>query len=396
MSVKGQNYPHIEHLIIDGGSTDRTLDILARYGGDENGYHLTWLSEPDKGQADALNKGFQRANGEIIGWLNADDTYQSTAIESAVNYLQEDLSVDLVYGGFNFIDAKGSILTTRNTPVFSLEKYFYGDAIIPQTSMFFRRHILDEIGGVDPHLHYVMDWEFTFRIARMYKVKPVAEIWGNFRIVEHTKSVGQPENFWPEIIHVLQKVICEIARLRGCEAEEPNRLSPTLPSPDSPPFGLVPDRVDKGEGWTADALFMTHLLGSLEFARVGQLDLAQQYANQAFSRQPLPKNHAANLAVGLFRTACYPWHNAFCSHPLAQQTLDNLAICLHEISITHSGTSQRQILGYLYLYRAIKLIKQRDFAHSRSLLTKAKSLLSYHHLLDWQFTKMIFSAIIKP
>lgn len=84
LSVKNQNYPHIEHLIIDGGSTDETLDVIRRY---EGTYNLRWVSEPDEGQADALNKGFRLARGEVLGWLNADDTYQPGAVRLAMALL---------------------------------------------------------------------------------------------------------------------------------------------------------------------------------------------------------------------------------------------------------------------------------------------------------------------
>jgi glycosyltransferase involved in cell wall biosynthesis len=351
-SVLAQDYPNLEHLIVDGGSTDDTLEILKRYD-----HKLTWVSEPDEGQADALNKGFQRAQGEIIGWLNADDTYQPTAIQSAAQYLQAHPQVDLVYGNFNFINAEGEIIHSYTTPRFSLEKLLY-EAIIPQTSMFFRRHIIDEVGGVNPQLHYVLDWEFTLRIARVYNVKRVEETWGNFRIVEGTKSVQKPEKFWPEIISVLQQTIQE---------EDPQRFKP----------------------WANDALFMAHLLAALEFARAAQLETARLYVERAFSLDPSPEKHPAILASGLFKTASYPWHNAFRLHPESQRALDNLSACLYDTPI------KRRVLGYLCLYRALRLIRQGHWAKIHHYLVEARTLLNPQDFFDWRSARMILGAILK-
>ncbi len=352
LSIISQDYPRLEHIIIDGASTDNTLEILQRYGPP-----VTWVSEPDKGQADALNKGFRQTQGEIIGWLNADDTYQPNAIKSAVKYLQVHPDVDLVYSNFNFINARGETIHTHITPKFSLDKLLYGVAIIPQTSMFFRRRIIDELGGVNAQLHYAMDWEFAFRIARVYNVARVAETWGNFRITEGTKSVHQPEKFWPEIISVLQKVI----------QEESQRFKP----------------------WVRDALFMTHLLAGLEFARAGQLATTQVYVERAFSLNPQPEKHPAVLASGLFKTATYPWHSAFRPHPAAQQALDNLSGCLDDSSI------KRQVLGYLCLYQALRRLRQGHWERSGHYLARGKALLNGRDFFNWRCVRMMLGAILK-
>lgn len=88
LSVKNQTYPYIEHIVMDGGSTDGTLDILRKYAN-----NITWLSEPDEGQSDAINKGWRRAKGQILGWLNADDTYMPWAVQTAVEFLAENPDV---------------------------------------------------------------------------------------------------------------------------------------------------------------------------------------------------------------------------------------------------------------------------------------------------------------
>src|SRR5438105_5021105 len=116
LSVANQGYDKLEHLIIDGGSTDGTIQILQRYP------HLKWISEKDDGQADALNKGFRMAKGEIIGWLNSDDTYNLGAIREAVSYLATHAQVGMVYSHCSVIDEKDAIIGRLNAPSFDLRR----------------------------------------------------------------------------------------------------------------------------------------------------------------------------------------------------------------------------------------------------------------------------------
>ncbi len=351
-SVKGQDYPKIQHLIIDGQSSDETLDILRAAKPP-----VEWISEPDQGQADALNKGFARATGQIIGWLNADDTYTPGAISAAVEFLQRHPQVDLVYGNFNFVDEQGQVIRPHPVAPYSLDKLLYA-AIIPQASMFFRRRILDELGGVNPTLHYVLDWDFTFRIARRYNVANVPQTWGNFRIAPGTKSVQQPEQFWPEMIPILQQAVSEDAA--------------------------------RFHRWGADALFMAHLLAGLEFARSNMLNPAQKYVGRAFEIMPVPSRHPAVLASGLYRTAMFPWHSAFRPHPLARQALDNLSQCLTDTPL------KRDIEGYLNLCRGLRLVRQGKWTETHGYVTQAGHLIGRESFYNWRTARMLLGAIVKP
>ncbi len=182
LSVKNQSYSEIEHIIVDGGSTDGTLDILRKYK------RLHWISERDRGQSDALNKGFKMATGEIIGWLNADDAYQPDAVETVVQFFHEHPNTGLVYGNVNIVDEDGEIIRTRYSPSFDLGLLVRGGHCYIQPATFFRRKIFDEVGYLDLAFHEAMDYEFFIRIGQRFKIKRIPRILGNFRAHAESKT----------------------------------------------------------------------------------------------------------------------------------------------------------------------------------------------------------------
>jgi len=146
-SILGQDYPAIECIVIDGGSTDGTLDILKSYGDG-----IVWISEPDDGHADAINKGWKMSRGEILAWLNADDLYVvPDAVRKAVGYLENHPDVDVVYGDYSTIHPDGASYSGIVKPrEWNLERAVrYCDNIIPQATSFIRRSTLDRIGWLD-------------------------------------------------------------------------------------------------------------------------------------------------------------------------------------------------------------------------------------------------------
>jgi glycosyltransferase involved in cell wall biosynthesis len=181
--VKEQNYPDIEHIIIDGVSTDRTIEILRRYN------HLTWISEPDKGQSDALNKGLKRVNGDIIGILNSDDLYKPKIIPLVVEEFQINPDLDLIYGDCDYINENDEVLFTYKAPSFNFKQlitccYNY----IPPMSAFFRKRVLDMIGLFDPNLNYTMDHDFFIRAGLKCNIRKVNYVLGSFRIHDTSKT----------------------------------------------------------------------------------------------------------------------------------------------------------------------------------------------------------------
>jgi glycosyltransferase involved in cell wall biosynthesis len=140
LSVKNQTYPRVEHIVIDGGSTDGTLDILRKYSDS-----CLCISEPDKGQSDAINKGWRMARGDILGWLNADDTYMPWAVETAVKLLSENPDVAMVYGRCNIIDEHDKVTGEHFATEFDLADMLCYRVGVPQQAAFFRKRVLDEV-----------------------------------------------------------------------------------------------------------------------------------------------------------------------------------------------------------------------------------------------------------
>ena len=198
LSVLGQDYPNLEYLIVDGGSTDGSLEIIRRYA-DRLAW---WVSEPDRGQTEAINKGFAHARGEIFAWLNSDDTYLPQAVSEAVQYLQNRPDVGLVYGDANFIDEQGRVLgkfPARQTDYRRLRR---GYVHIPQQAAFFRAELWRKVGPLDASFYFAMDYDLWVRIARHAKIVYLPRLWANFRLHGSAKTIAADERCWPEMLRV--------------------------------------------------------------------------------------------------------------------------------------------------------------------------------------------------
>ena len=183
-SVLSQDYPNVEYLIMDGGSTDGSHLIAAEYSS-----RLTWVSEKDNGQSHAINKGFRAARGEIIAWLNSDDVLLEGAISHAVAALTAQPRAGAVYGEGYLIDRAGKI-TQRfpHTQPFNLWRLTHLSDYILQQSVFFRKRVVEDVGFLREDLHYAMDWELLIRIGKRFPLVHIPQFLGCLREYPETKS----------------------------------------------------------------------------------------------------------------------------------------------------------------------------------------------------------------
>jgi len=189
LSVKSQDYPHIEHIIIDGGSTDGTVEILKQY---EGTYNLRWISEPDEGHADAVNKGFRMAKGEIIGWLNSDDVYfDCGTISAVVEAFQKHPEADIIYGDCAYIWEDGTILRVQRVPSFRYSRLLRG-CFLEQPGVFLRRHVIEK-HKLDVRLKVAIDYEYWLRIGKHYRFHRIPRILAADRNHRGRISVAQAD-----------------------------------------------------------------------------------------------------------------------------------------------------------------------------------------------------------
>lgn len=200
-SVLSQNYPNLEYLVFDGGSTDGTVAILREYSS-----RLRFVSEKDRGQSHAINKGFQQAKGEVVAWLNSDDLFLPGAIAKGAAALAQHARVGAIYGDGYQIDRAGNrIQKFPFTGPFNLWRLtFLADYILQQT-VFFRRSCVESVGWVDESLHYGMDWDLLVRLGKRYGLAYVPEELGCLREYGEAKSFAGGVKRFSELAALLQR-----------------------------------------------------------------------------------------------------------------------------------------------------------------------------------------------
>jgi len=201
-SVLAQDYPHLQYIVMDGGSTDRTPAIAAEYAS-----RLTWISEKDRGQAHAINKGFARAAGEIVAWLNSDDILLPGAVTRAVRaFAAAPPRIGAVYGEGYLMNREGRLKRRfPHTEPFNLWKLMYLSDYVLQQSTFFRRAAVEEIGCLDENLHYALDWDLLIRLGIRFGLYYVPEYFGVLREYPEAKSFAGGEARIEEIREVLER-----------------------------------------------------------------------------------------------------------------------------------------------------------------------------------------------
>jgi glycosyltransferase involved in cell wall biosynthesis/GT2 family glycosyltransferase len=199
-SVLAQDYPHIEYIVMDGGSTDESLEILKSYGDG-----LRWVSERDTGQTNAINKGFAQCSGEILAYLNSDDMLLPGAVSAVVRYLDRRPVCDLLYGEARYIDEHDNITGNYNTADYSFDRLMH-DCCICQPAAFWRTRIAKKIGAFDETLQYAMDYDYWIRIARAGGcIEHCEEFLACSRLHAATKTLSCRAKIYDEILQVCMR-----------------------------------------------------------------------------------------------------------------------------------------------------------------------------------------------
>jgi len=200
-SVLEQDYPRLEHLVIDGGSTDGSVEIIKKYA-DKLAF---WISEKDNGQAEAINKGLSRANGDILAWLNSDDYYLPGTISGVVKTFQENPDVVLVYGNMLAVNENGDTINLLKYSQLTLKDLLCFQ-IIGQPAIFFRREALEKAGMLDTGYNCFLDHHLWLRIALHGRILHVDETWAAARYHAEAKNIARPIEFGREAFRILDWV----------------------------------------------------------------------------------------------------------------------------------------------------------------------------------------------
>jgi glycosyltransferase involved in cell wall biosynthesis len=195
-SVIDQNCSDVEHLIIDGGSTDKTLDIIKQYA--KYNAHIRWISEKDGGQSAAMNKGISLARGKIIGFLNCDDYYQPAVFSRILEIFRMLPGIDLLVGDCNVLNDEEKVVYVNKPSRLSLTNILIGGEKnqfpFNPSAYFYQRSLHKKTGPYDESDHYTMDLDFLIRAVKTARIQYVSETWGNFRFIRGTKTFSSKEN----------------------------------------------------------------------------------------------------------------------------------------------------------------------------------------------------------
>ena len=189
-SVTSQSYTNFEHIVIDGGSTDNTIEILKKY------LHLKWVSEPDEGQADALNKGLAMATGDIIGWINSDDYYQKNIFHDVASHFKNP-NIQWIIGDITHFYKEAGIKKAIKCQEITYTNLLKNPDIVKQQGVFFRKNLLDKVGGWNKDFHMIMDFDLWLRLSILHPPKMVHKNYAYF--LWHDDQKSNPKNIVRQI-----------------------------------------------------------------------------------------------------------------------------------------------------------------------------------------------------
>ena len=204
-SVLGQGIADLEYFVVDGGSRDGTVDILRRYDG-----RLRWVSEPDRGQTDAVNKGIRGTTAPIIGWLNSDDVYYPGAVGKVLDFFAANPDVDVVYGDADHIDADDGVMEPYYTESWDFER-LKDVCYLCQPAVFFRRSAVERVGLLDESLNYCMDYDLWLRMAQAgCRFAHLRERLAGSRLHQDTKTLGSRLKVHAELNTMLRRTLGKV------------------------------------------------------------------------------------------------------------------------------------------------------------------------------------------
>ncbi len=266
-SVLSQNYPNLDYIVLDGGSTDDSVAVI-RAREKRLAY---WRSEPDRGQAAAINDGFHRAKGAVFAWLNSDDVYLSDTLRTVANALAESINEAVVfYGGCELFQDTSSSIESRPAVQFDRERLETTD-FLDQPSVFFTRAAWEKVGPLDETLHYAFDWDWFLRAAKCCRFQRCDQILSRYRIHRQHKTGTGGLRRWEEMCEVVRRhspdaVVRHYQYLLACPDARwwlnkrmrlaqflgrllPNALSDVFGTLCAPPFWLLPDGISRQMLW---------------------------------------------------------------------------------------------------------------------------------------------------
>jgi glycosyltransferase involved in cell wall biosynthesis len=197
-SVLTQNYPNIEYWVIDGGSSDSTIAILEEY---EHDSRFHWISEPDNGQSNAINKGWSRCRGDILAWLNSDDTYLPGAIKHQVDALLSHQNCGIVYGDGVFIDQDGNHLSKWHSSPYNVLDLLR-ISLPPQPTVFIHRSVGEKIGMINENYRFSMDTEYWVRASKVTDFWYEPKLIATYRLHQQSKTVGSFSGFYQDWLQI--------------------------------------------------------------------------------------------------------------------------------------------------------------------------------------------------
>lgn len=200
LSVLNQNYPNLEYIIIDGGSKDGSVEIIKKY----EKYISFWVSEPDNGQANALNKGFSIATGELVGWQNSDDIFLPYSFVNVANAYQQNKNIDLFFGNILFLNEIDEIINDLRFVPFNYYSLLYEGTVLSNQAAFWKRELFEKYGFFNEKYQFCMDYEFWVRIGNNCKFHFIHEYLGGFRLHRTSKTTTIAESGLREHYSILK------------------------------------------------------------------------------------------------------------------------------------------------------------------------------------------------